>query len=67
MKRIFSVSSFSGGAGKGFKIGKLPIDLNAHVYYNAVKPDGIGDWQTRFQVIFMFPTKSMKEKMKAAN
>ena len=24
---------------------------------------GVGDWQTRFQVMFMFPTKRMKEKM----
>jgi len=49
------------------RIRKLPINANAHVYYNAVKPDGIGDWQTRFQIVFMFPTKAMKEKMKAAN
>ncbi|MCK5691544.1 MAG: hypothetical protein KAI08_01815, partial [Bacteroidales bacterium] len=59
---------FGGGVGKIVKLGgKLPVNLNAHVYYNAVKPDGIGDWQTRFQMVFMFPTKSMKEKMKAAN
>ena len=59
---------FGGGAGKVVKLGgKLPVNLNAHIYYNAVKPDGIGDWQTRFQMVFMFPTKAMKEKMKAAN
>ena len=59
---------FGGGAGKIVKLGgKLPVNLNAHIYYNAVKPDGIGDWQTRFQMVFMFPTKAMKEKMKAAN
>jgi len=33
---------FGGGAGKVFKIGKLPININAQVYYNAVKPDGVG-------------------------
>ena len=57
-----------GGVGKVFKLGgKLPVNVNAHVYYNLVKPDGVGDWQTRFQVVFMFPTKSMKAKMKANN
>jgi hypothetical protein len=62
------VVPFGGGLGKVFKLGgKLPVNVNAHVYYNAVKPDGVGDWQTRFQIVFMFPTKSMKEKMKAAN
>lgn len=62
------VVPFGIGAGKIVKLGgKLPVNLNAHVYYNAIKPDGVGDWSTRFQVVFMFPTKSMKEKMKAAN
>lgn len=57
-----------GGAGRVFKLGgKLPTNINAHIYYNVVKPDGVGDWQTRFQLTFMIPTKSMKEKMKAAN
>ena len=61
------VVPFGGGAGKIVKLGgKLPVNLNAHIYYNAIKPDGIGDWQTRFQIVFMLPTKSMKEKMKAA-
>lgn len=48
---------FGGGAGKVFKIGKLPINFNAQVYYNAVKPDGFGDVQTRFQLQFLFPKK----------
>ena len=62
------VVPFGGGLGKVFKLGgKLPVNVNAHVYYNAVKPDGAGDWQTRFQIVFMLPTKAMKEKMKAAN
>ena len=46
---------------------KMPVNMNAHVYYNVVKPDGMGDWQTRFQIAFMFPAKSMKEKMKTQN
>ncbi|MFK5857160.1 MAG: neuromedin U [Bacteroidota bacterium] len=62
------VVPFGIGAGKIVKLGgKLPVNLNAHVYYNAVKPDGVGDWQTRFQIVFMLPTKAMKEKMKTAN
>jgi len=46
---------FGGGAGKVFKIGKLPINLNAQMYYNVVKPDGIGDWQSRIQLQLLFP------------
>lgn len=42
--------SLGGGACKVFKIGKLPININAKVYYNAVKLDGVGDWQSRIQV-----------------
>ena len=48
---------FGGGIGKVFKIGKLPVNFNAQVYYNAVKPDGFGDVQTRFQLQFLFPKK----------
>jgi hypothetical protein len=49
---------FGAGFGKVFRIGKLPINANAHVYYNSVKPDGVGDWGTRFQLQFLFPKKS---------
>ena len=48
---------FGGGVGKVFRIGKLPINANAHVYYNAVKPDGVGEWQSRVQLQFLFPKK----------
>ncbi len=48
-------------------MGKLHVNMNAHNYYNVVKPDGIGSWRTRFQIVFMFPARSMKEKMKAGN
>ena len=61
------VVPFGGGIGKVFKLGgKLPTNISAQAYYNAIKPDGIGDWQTRFQLTFMFPTKKMIEQMKAA-
>ena len=46
---------FGGGVGKVIKIGKLPVNINAQVYYNAVHPTGWGDWQSRFQLQFMFP------------
>ncbi len=46
---------FGGGVGKVIKIGKLPVNLNAQMYYNAVKPNGVGDWQSRIQLQFLFP------------
>ena len=56
------------GLGKVVKLGgKLPLNMSAHAYYNVIKPDGAGEWQTRFQLQFMFPTKSLREKMKATN
>lgn len=48
---------FGGGVGKVFKIGKLPVNLNAQLYYNAVKPDIAGNWQSRIQLQFLFPKK----------
>ena len=48
---------FGGGLGKVFKIGKLPVNLNAQMYYNAVKPAGVGSWQSRIQLQFLFPKK----------
>jgi hypothetical protein len=48
---------FGLGAGKVFKIGKLPVNLNAQMYYNAVKPDVLGNWQSRIQLQFLFPKK----------
>jgi len=48
---------FGAGAGKVIRIGTFPINANAHVYYNALKPDGIGEWATRFQLQFLFPKK----------
>ena len=48
---------FGGGFGKVFKVGKLPINFNAHVYYNSIRPDSYGEWSTRFQLQFLFPRK----------
>ena len=49
------VVPFGAGGGKVFKIGSQPININAHVYYNAVKPQSMGDWSSRLQVQFLFP------------
>lgn len=51
------VIPFGAGAGKVFRIGKLPVNMNAQMYYNAVKPDGAGRWQSRIQLQFLFPRK----------
>lgn len=48
---------FGMGAGKVFKIGKQPININAQAFYNVEKPTGVGDWQSRIQVQFIFPKK----------
>jgi len=45
---------FGAGIGKMFKMGDLPVDLNVHGYYNAVKPDGYADWQLRVQFKLIF-------------
>lgn len=49
------VVPFGGGAGKIVKIGKLPVNINAHIYYNVEKPDSYGDYTARIQFQFMFP------------
>ncbi|MGZ3439575.1 MAG: transporter [Polyangia bacterium] len=44
-----------GGFGKVQKLGKLPFNLNAQAYWNAVKPDGGGDWTLRLTIAGLFP------------
>ena len=44
-----------GGFGKVQRIGKLPINLSAQVYYNAERPQSAGAWTTRFSVALLFP------------
>ncbi|KPJ98375.1 MAG: neuromedin U [Desulfobacterales bacterium SG8_35] len=46
---------FGGGAGKIFRIGKLPVNALASAYYNFEKPTNGPDWQLRLQVQFLFP------------
>ncbi len=44
-----------GGVGKIFHLGKLPLSVEAHAYYNVMKQDLDADWQVRLQVQVMFP------------
>ena len=46
---------FGGGGGKIIRIGKIPFNLQAQAFYNAVKPDGAGGFSTRFQIQLMLP------------
>jgi hypothetical protein len=44
-----------GGVGKIFHFGRLPVNMQASAYYNAIRPDNAPNWQIRAQVQFMFP------------
>ncbi len=43
------------GAGKLFRIGKLPINTQLAAFGNVAKPEFGPDWQLRFQIQFLFP------------
>lgn len=44
-----------GGLGKVFKIGSLPINIQAQAFYNAIAPEEAGDFSARLQIQFLFP------------
>lgn len=44
-----------GGFGKVHRFGPLPVNLSVQAFYNAERPEGAGDWSTRFQVQLLFP------------
>ena len=46
-----------GGAGRVFKAGKQPMNINVQLYYNVEAPTIVGDWSSRIQVQWMFPKK----------
>jgi len=46
---------FGLGVGKLFRLGPLPINVNAQAYYHAERPNGVGAWGARFQLQFVFP------------
>ena len=43
------------GAGRIFRIGKLPVNAQLSAYDNVHTPDNGPDWQLRFQFQFLFP------------
>lgn len=49
-----------GGFGKIFKLGRLPVNGSASVYYNAVRPEIGADWSLRLQLVFLFPAGKKK-------
>ncbi len=50
------VVPFGGGAGKVFRVGKLPVNASAQAYYNVVKPEPFGaDWTFRAALQLLFP------------
>ena len=49
---------FGGGAGRVIRIGRLPVNLSAQIFYNGVEaPDVVGDWSLRLQAQLLFPKK----------
>ena len=46
-----------GGVGKLFKIDKLPIDTQLQAFGNVAKPQYGADWQLRFQIKLLFPSR----------
>jgi hypothetical protein len=53
---------FGAGIGKIVKVGgKLPLNLQAGAYYNAVKPENGADWQLRAMVVVLLPTSILKK------
>jgi hypothetical protein len=53
-----------GGAGKIFKLGKLPLNGSLQAFYNVRPEDAqtIGTWQLRVQLAALFPTKKPPAK-----
>ena len=43
------------GAGKVFRLGKVPLNCSAQGYYNLDKPVTGGDWTLRLQVQVLLP------------
>jgi len=44
-----------GGAGKIFRLGKLPLNASAQSFYNVEHPDPGPEWSLRCQLQFLFP------------
>lgn len=53
---------FGAGIGKIVKVGgKLPLNLQASAYYNAVKPENGAYWQLRAMAVILLPTSILKK------
>jgi hypothetical protein len=53
------------GIGRVFRLGKQPLNVSLHAYYNAIKPEVggeelMGDWTIRTQVQFLIPSAGKK-------
>jgi len=53
---------FGAGAGKIFKLGKLPLNGSLSMYRNVFRPDTVPSaaWQLRVQIALLFPTAKPK-------
>ncbi len=49
------VVPFGGGVGKLLRLGKLPVNVSAAAYYNAVRPAVSPEWSLRTQATFLLP------------
>ena len=43
------------GIGQLFHMGTQPVNVQAHAYYNVVKPEEAGNWAVRLQFQLLFP------------
>ncbi len=46
-----------GGFGKIQKIGSQPVNINTQFFYNALRPQGFGEFTWRLSLAFLFPKK----------
>jgi hypothetical protein len=46
-----------GGIGKVLRIGSQPVNIQVQTFYNVERPAGVGEWNIRFQVQLLFPTR----------
>ncbi len=53
---------FGLGGGRVFKLGRQPVNAQAGLYYNAIRPEAIGyaHWQARFQIALLYPKAAPK-------
>jgi hypothetical protein len=48
---------FGMGFGRVFAIGRQPVNMSLHAYYNVERPDYASDWGIRFALVFLFPKR----------